>query len=197
MQLTWVLRNCQAIDDIHSKPEAPMTTMWREVAGGFEAKPLQVIEGGAMLDVGAAEGGLRIVPFREGTRPSHVLLVRDHLAARVNGWPVVGGIRVLDHKDEITVGGQRMYFSAQSQPTVEVYQHDGSQRGPRCPICRTEVQNGQAIVRCPSCLRIYHQIDATGDTPAKPCWTYSPECRFCSHPTSLSGDAAWRPEEEA
>ena len=52
----------------------------------------------------------------------------------------------------------------------------------------------ESVVECPQCGRVFHQNDAAGDSNAKQCWTYRPQC-LCSHPTSLSGDT-WRPELE-
>ena len=91
------------------------------------------------------------------------LIAGGEVSIYVNGSAVIGGIHVLRHKDELVVDGARAYFSAESTPVVEVYQHDGSRRRPRCPICRGEIQDGQSIVRCPGCSRISHQIAATAD----------------------------------
>jgi hypothetical protein len=176
-----------------------MATIWKETPDGFAPAPLQFTGGSAALGISedseCQPDTLRVVPFRDGNKSSLALLVGQQVAVRVNGWPVIGGIRVLDHKDEITIGAQRMYFSAESQPVVATYRNDGSRRRPRCPICRAEVQDDQQIVCCPGCSRIYHQTTATADVQAKPCWTYAAECRFCGHPTSMSGEPTWRPDE--
>ncbi len=153
-------------------------------------------EGAGVRYLTAASDGVRIVAFSNDTRPAHALLAPASVAVRVNGSLVVGGLRVLQHKDEIRIGSQQLFFSAESVPVAEEYRHEGSGRRPRCPVCRAAVQDGQTVVRCPGCSRLYHQIEATGDSPEKPCWTYSPSCRFCEHPTSMSGETAWRPEQE-
>jgi hypothetical protein len=182
------------------KGDMTMATLWQATDLGFQARPLQAAantsDSGPQVLADDGLPGVRIVPFRDGNRPGHVLMARGDASVRVNGADVVGGLRVLEHKDELIVGGRRLYFSAESQPVVEVYQHDGSRRRPRCPICRAEIQDGQTIVRCPGCSRIYHQIEAAGDAPAKPCWTYAPTCRFCGHPTSMSGEPTWRPDDD-
>jgi hypothetical protein len=139
--------------------------------------------------------GLHVVPFHDGTKPRHALVIAADASVRVNGFAVVGGLRVLQHKDELVVGTQRIFYSAESTPVVEVFQN-AAVRQPRCPVCRAELCDGQSVVRCPGCSRYYHQIGGDEVTPAKPCWTYSPVCRFCEHPTSLSGDLSWRPEME-
>jgi hypothetical protein len=42
---------------------------------------------------------------------------------------------------------------------------------------------------------VYHQLDGNEEGGAKHCFTYRDRC-VCGHPTSLDGDAAWRPDEE-
>jgi len=178
-----------------------MATLWMKTDAGYVASPLPIGPGDAAeADAGdAGPNGLcsefRIVAFRDGTRPRHAMIAATGIPVRVNGAFIVGGLRVLRHQDELIVGSQQIFFSAESAPLVEVYRHDDSQRQPRCPICRAEIRDGHSIVRCPGCSRRYHQIDATDDAPAKPCWTYSPVCRFCEHPTSMSGEPTWRPDE--
>lgn len=171
-----------------------MATIWKQTAAGFAAQGLPRA-GGTAADEGAdacwAGRDFRIVPFRDGSAPAYALLTPADVPARVNGSPVAGGIRILRHKDEMIVGSVRMFFSAESTPVVETYRHQGSGRRPRCPTCRNEALDLQTVVCCPGCARIYHQLPATDDAPAKPCWTYSPRCRFCGHPTSLSGEHTW------
>jgi hypothetical protein len=175
----------------HKLAEYQMATIWRHTNERFVATLVQ-----ALGDANIGPGRNRVLAFRDGNRPCHVLLTGADLSVLVNGTRVVGGIRVLQHKDELLVDSERMFFSAESAPIVEVYMHDNSRRRPRCPTCRAEVLDGQPIVRCPGCSRIYHQIDGIDDLPAKPCWTYSPKCRFCQHPSSMSGAPTWQPDEQ-
>jgi hypothetical protein len=124
------------------------------------------------------------------------LLVRPGVRVRVNGEPVLGGLRLLEHKDEILVGSTRLFFSVESAPLVTLFQPSGGERVPVCPICRGPVREGVQAVECPGCGRWFHQTEATTDRPAKPCWTYASTCRFCNHPTSFAADAEWRPDRE-
>lgn len=139
---------------------------------------------------------IRIVAFRDGTRPSFALLAARDVLVRVNGLVVVAGMRVLQHKDELWVGAEQMFFSAESTPVAEIFQGNTSKRPSRCPICRDAMRDGQQVVRCPGCSRLFHQIEATNETPARLCWTYLSECKFCEHPTSMTGEPTWRPDEE-
>ena len=174
-----------------------MPTVWELTAEGFVPVRVQVAEHSAAGgDRSAANGDFRIVAFRDGARPSHALIAVAGVRVRVNGPVIIGGLCVLEHRDELRIGSQQMFFSAESVPILEIYQHGDSGRRPRCPVCRAEIRDGQSVVRCPGCSRLHHQVDAADASPGMPCWTYSPACRFCEHPTSMSGEPAWRPDEE-
>ena len=177
-----------------------MATLWKEsdsgTTDGFQPMP---ITDGLLQDKSQA-GEVRIFPLRDANRPSHVLVAAHPQGVLVNGVRIVGGLKTLKHRDEICFGGQRLFYSSETTPVVEVYSHEGTGRRPRCPICRAEILDGESIVRCPGCTRVYHQCvandeNATDEAGEKPCWTYSPNCRFCEHPTSLSGEPTWRPEQ--
>ncbi len=140
--------------------------------------------------------GLLVIPCSAHESTNYALLTKPGNIAYVNGQRVIGGLCVLKHKDEITIGARRYFFSAESTPEVTVYRQETAARVVRCGICRGPVLDGQQVVRCPGCQRVYHQIAAEGDQPAKPCWTYSPTCKFCGHGTSLDNDALWQPEED-
>ena len=149
-----------------------MSTIWREQSPG-EWRATRRID----------HEGVGLVEVPGGA----VLLVRDGVRVRVNGEPVPGGVRVLDHRDEILVGGDRLLFSAQTAPLVTAFASEPDQRLPVCAVCRGPVREGMRAVACPGCGRWFHQLDD------KPCWTYAPTCRFCQHPTPLDEAATWRP----
>ena len=165
---------------------------------GFVAHEISAVdrlgdeEGGANNDL----SGFKIMPFSEHGRLNHVLLVTQDLVARVNGQPVVGFLHQLRHKDEISIDSQQFVFSAESTPEVVVYHQEEPGKSLRCPVCRGPILDGQDVVHCPGCQRIYHEIGAASTGAGKPCWTYRANCTFCGHGTSLSEDASWRPEEE-
>jgi hypothetical protein len=168
-----------------------MPSLWREIAGaGWQACP--IADGSNDSPAG---GGIRFLTL--GAADKGVgLLVGPGVRVRVNGQPVVGGFRVLDHRDEILVDRTRYYFSAESTPVRVTFQAQAGARLPTCPVCRGPIKEGDEVVRCPGCTRWYHQLDATENRRAKPCWTYAATCRFCGHPTPLTGEFAWRPELE-
>ena len=122
------------------------------------------------------------------------LLARNGTNVRVNGSPVVLGIRVLSDRDEITVradapaGSLRCFYSAERLAEVVAFPGGGTVR---CPRCKQPIRQGQMAVQCPSadCGAWHHQ------SPELPCWTYSVSCALCPQPTELGGGFRWTPEE--
>ena len=167
-----------------------MATILRFTAGGFLPEPISG-EGRQVL-----AGETVLVSFQDGSRSQYILVSQDGEKTQVNGEPLVGGLRVLRHRDELLVEGDRLYFSAQTTPVVEAYQHQGDAKPPRCPICRAEIKDGDLVVRCPGCTRVYHQSTGVEGQDDRPCWTYCRTCKFCEHPTSLTGEDAWQPDED-
>jgi hypothetical protein len=137
--------------------------------------------------------GIAILALRQG---GAALLVRPGVWVRVNGERVFGGLRLLEHKDEVLAGCGRLCFSQETTPVVVRFHLAPGQRMPICPLCRGPVREDAQAVACPGCGRWFHQVDTEGDRPAKPCWSYAPTCRFCNHPTAFAADAAWRPDRE-
>src|SRR3954447_6364974 len=166
-----------------------MSCIWQERAGQWQARAVL----GRLLPGEALElPGVGVAALRHGA----ALLVRPGVRARVNGEPVLGGLRLLEHEDEILVGTSRLFFSAETTPVLVSYRLVAGQRAPVCPICRGPVRDGMQAVQCPGCGRWVHQREAPTEQPPKPCWTYAPTCRFCNHPTSFAAEAAWRPDCE-
>jgi hypothetical protein len=161
-----------------------MSCLWLEHAGAWQARALaggRVLAGDEL-----ALAGIAFVPLPRGQA---ALLVRPGVRVRVNGEPVFGGVRLLEHKDEVLIGARRVVFSGEATPVVTTFTAAG-QRPPVCPVCRGPVREGTQAVQCPGCGRWFHQQDA------KTCWTYAATCRFCNHPTSFSAETCWRPDQE-
>ena len=165
-----------------------MSSVWREARGG-EWQPVAIPEAEGAPAVAVEVDGARFLRFGTGNERRTALVLPVGAAARVNGRPVLGGLRVLEHKDEVIFGRSRLFYSAESTPVVVVFRRAEGARSPTCPLCRGPVRDGDRAVQCPGCGRWFHQAD-------KPCWTYAPTCRFCNHPTALGGEAGWRPERE-
>jgi hypothetical protein len=166
-----------------------MSTLWRE-CDGTRWEPLAVAEA-APLD----EAGIRIFRFGQGADKGVGLLTRPGTRVLVNGQPVLGGFRVLEHRDEILAGHKRFYFSSESTPQVVVFRPLPGARPCTCPQCRGLIKDGDAAVQCPNCSRWFHQIEPGDGRSARRCWTFTDKCRICNHPTSLSGEPVWRPEK--
>lgn len=140
--------------------------------------------------------GIRLVRFNRGTDKGVALLTSGGVRVLVNGRPVLGGFRLLEHRDEIVVGRRRLYFSAESSPTVTVFRQEPGARACTCPVCRGPIKDGMTAVQCPGCSRWFHQLEPAEGQPARRCWTFSPNCRICNHPTALGGEAVWTPLKE-
>ncbi len=142
-----------------------------------------------------AHGPARLIAFGKGAEREVALLLPLGERAWVNGQPVISGLKVLEHRDEILIGSQTLYFSAESTPVPVEYRLPEDQRRPRCTLCRMAIEDSQTAVACPRCGRWFHELDAIDDQPEKKCWTYKDRC-LCGHPTSLSGEPVWRPDQE-
>jgi hypothetical protein len=165
-----------------------MSNLWRQ-ADGMAWEPLP-------LDSASLPEFVRILRAGQGAESVVALLAHPRAHLRVNGLPVVGGLHLLEHRDELLVEGERYFFSAESRPTIRVFSLEEGARRPTCPVCRGALRDGERAVRCPGCSRWFHQIEAAEGQRGRMCWTYAPTCRFCQHPTSLTGESAWRPEME-
>jgi hypothetical protein len=146
------------------------------------------------MTVPLASGSLVLARLGQGAERITVLLVCRGLEVRANGHPVLGGMKALQHKDELLIGCERIYYSAESQPEITTFPIDPGARPPRCVVCRVALGKGNRMVQCPQCGRCYHQDDH-GEQKGKNCWTYRPQC-LCGHPTLLSGEACWKPDDE-
>lgn len=166
-----------------------MGCVWLQRGGHWQAR---TIRGRPYADELPELSGIAVVPLKQGA----ALFTRKGVHVRVNGEPVLGGLRVLEHKDEVLVGSERLFYSAEVTPLVVTFRPDAGERIPVCPVCRGPVRDGMQAVECPGCGRWFHQRPVSGDQPAKPCWTYAPTCRFCNHPTPLDVSAAWKPGPE-
>src|SRR5262249_50821649 len=96
---------------------------------------------------------VRLVRFGAGAEAGFGLLARTGAHVRVTGLPIAGGLHVLRHRDEVLLGRQRFWFSAESTPVVTTFQLREGERRPTCPVCRGPVKDGEQAVRCPGCDR--------------------------------------------
>lgn len=172
-----------------------MSSLWKPAAGGaWEPARVPVTD---TIDQALSLGpGVRLIRQGTGSESLAALLVGEGKAVHVNGQAVLGGLRVLEHRDEILVGADRFYYSAESAPVRAVFRLDEGDRRPVCPVCRGPLRDGELAVACPGCGRWHHQADPVEGQRTRACWTYAAECRFCRHPTSMSGEPTWSPDKE-
>jgi len=117
------------------------------------------------------------------------LLVPPFANVRVNGEPVLLGIRALRDRDEIRVpGAAPLFFSSEELMAIEPFA--GSAEA-KCPRCTKPIAPQSPAVRCRGCNTFYHQSEA------RPCFNYGgdhPICVICGADTVLSGEFSWTPE---
>jgi len=106
-------------------------------------------------------------------------------AVRVNGSPLAAGIRVLRDRDELVVGGSRVFFSTESLAAIEPFAGD---EAVSCPRCGLGIPPRSPAVLCPHCRVYHHQSDEL------PCWTYTEHCATCDQSTALEAGFRWTPE---
>jgi len=147
-------------------------------------RPPRAIEG--FPGAGAAPAAV-LLPARQGNPSPWVLIVKPGASVHVNGLPVLAGIRVASHRDEIRVEHQApLYFSTETPATVEAF--PGGPRPVHCPRCKLAIGAGAPAVRCPNCGVWHHQLED------RPCYTYAGGCAACGAPTALDGGYQWVPE---
>jgi hypothetical protein len=148
--------------------------------------------------------GIEIIRYGQDSERGVGLLAKPELTVLVNGQRVLGGFRVLEHKDEILLSNPalparfvRMYFSCEATPVVTAFKKQPGTRAVSCPVCRGAIRDGDAAVQCPNCARWFHQIEPDDDKPGRRCWTFAERCRICNvQPTALTGGPVWTPEQE-
>ena len=136
----------------------------------------------------AGDGQVRLLRHGAAGHEEWVLVAGGGRWARVNGFPLCLGMRVLGHKDAVAVDGHRVFFSTERVAKVEPF--PGADRPVFCPRCKLEIEKGTPAVRCPNpeCGLWHHE------TAEFNCWTYAPQCSTCSQETGLGGDYRWMPE---
>jgi hypothetical protein len=122
-----------------------------------------------------------------------VLLAAEGAPVRVNGLPLLVGVRVLQDRDEIRVGrADSLFFSTESAARVESFSGTGA--SVMCPRCKQAIAEASEVVRCPGCGVVHHQAKDL------PCWSgYEAEpfatCAMCDQPAALDSGFRWTPEE--
>lgn len=107
---------------------------------------------------------------------------------RVNGEPLFLGTRVMMHRDEIRIDGERFFFSTEQLASIEPLPE--LDHAVHCARCKQPAHTGKLAVRCPGCGAWYHQ---NGEYD---CWSYDSKCSLCGMTTEIGGGYQWTPEQE-
>lgn len=164
-----------------------MALLWITERDAVEPRVLELADAPVSFDLRAVgvAAEARIITF--GNPPRQALIAADG-AARVNGEPLRGGVRVLRDQDCILLGPNLMaFFCAYSPPRVIEY--SPTEYGTlHCPVCTRPLEG--PVVRCPRCGRFFCESDDGFN-----CWSAGPTCPSGDgQPTSL--DAAPEPPAE-
>jgi hypothetical protein len=123
-----------------------------------------------------------------GPSPTWALLAGPSATLRVNGQPLVLGIRVLRDRDEISFDGHRGFFS--TEELAQIVPFPGLPQPAFCPRCKQKMETGDLAVVCPHCRAWHHQSEKY------PCWTYGGTCALCQvQSTALDAGYTWTPEK--
>jgi hypothetical protein len=161
-------------------------------AGADDAKRIEVRPLGVSIVETIAASTSLLLRGGDGLAGEWCLLSSS--ASRVNGEPLVLGVRVLENRDEIRfAGGARVYFSTEQVARPERF--SGAGRRIVCPRCSCEIAAGDLVVRCPqpSCRLLHHHHEIEQDS----CWLSAPACARdgCAQKTSFEVETRWTPED--
>ena len=189
----------KVVPQMTAKATNRMAHLWfSDNAGSWVSRPL----GGAGCFVRFTPDGPEFNPPAEDRRHPAAILIRPSLTAgsdewsllaaaaagvRVNGTELVLGMRALRDKDDVSVGGQHLFFSTEQLASVAPFV--GLAQPAFCPRCKQGLERGVPAVQCPRCRAWHHH------TETLPCWTYDETCALCQQqPTALDAGYAWTPE---
>ena len=106
----------------------------------------------------------------------------------INGFPLAGGIRVLDDRDEIRIDEVgTLFFSTEVRARIELF--PGGDGPVHCARCKIAIEPGTPVVRCPQCEIYFHESEEF------PCWRYSVSCAMCDQNTDLEAGFRFTPED--
>jgi len=135
----------------------------------------------------AWEEEVLLIPTGHRAGETWVLLAGPKAGASINGVRLSLGIRSLRDRDEIRIGGERLfYFSTERLAVMEPF--PGSAPNAFCPRCRQAIASGDLAVKCPACGVWHHKSEDL------PCWTYSETCALCPQATAMDAGYRWTPE---
>src|SRR5262245_43663259 len=99
-----------------------MSSLWQRQDGAAPADSRwkRIPLGSSPFRISDLRSEIFIARFGESTEIATALLASPRSRLVVNGLAVLGGLRVLDHRDEITADGERFVFSGESLPEVAV-----------------------------------------------------------------------------
>lgn len=171
--------------------EIPMAAIWTHLPDEWGV--MQLTEGHAVLrddacaPVARADGNdgpnesALLVHRKNGNSP--LLLCAADSNVLVNGSPTFG-IRILADRDEVRVGRQQFYFSAERVVRPEPF---AGPDGTRCARCGIAILKETLAAQC-GCGLWFHESQDSG------CFLYADRCCGCESPTAIDAGFCWSPD---
>ena len=156
-------------------------------SAGIDVAGLLASRAAAAADGAAYPHSDRLIRVDAAEAKSWAIIASPTSGLRVNGRTPPAGLCVLDDRDEIRGGAEKLFFSTETLAAVEPF--PGSDRPVFCGRCRQSIEVGSPAVCCPGCGISYNE------SAELPCWTYSEKCTFCGQATALDAGFSWTPEE--
>ena len=124
-----------------------------------------------------------LVPFAHLGTPRAALVARAGTALTLNGFTPLG-VTVLRHRDEITLGGSRLVFSAFTATEPAPFSPSRDTPGTRCARCKAVLVAGEIVISCGACGAPHHQHGELA------CHSYDEKCGGCER---RRAEIAWSP----
>ena len=162
-----------------------MPTLWRQTQNG---NWVECAIAGTLLNL-APPHNVLLARAPSANVETWFLLAAPQAGVRVNGVASHLGLQAIHDRDEINAGGQRIFFSIEQTPVIELY---SGPAGGTCPRCTRPLAPNETTIRCPRC-GAWHHHQTSGDFP---CWTYAEHCAAgCGQSTALdTAGERWTPE---
>lgn len=142
-----------------------------------------------LTDNDPPDSAASVLPAAGDGRTLWCLVAAAGREARVNGWAIPGGVRILSDRDEIRLSRHARYYYSDADPAI-VEPFPASVGAVPCGLCTAPIDPGTDAVRCPRCSVWHHANDERN------CWTYNSVCSQCDQPTALTGDSVWSPDND-
>jgi hypothetical protein len=167
---------------------------WRRVEVPREGLSIRREGDGAVaLQPGRERDALAVIVEIEPGGRRAALVSGTTAVLLVNGQPALD-VTLLEERDEIAVGGRRLYYGARRALPVGPYaEAPGAAAQERCVRCSRLFESADAVIPCPACSSLHHEGAAASGEQLR-CWSHDGRCGACRR---LREGLLWSPDPEA